>query len=246
MVFTSCAFAQAAHPDFLLLQQNHRIILVGPPQQSTFEMACSDPIFDWEGHSSTARFSSSAEGVIAEFKLDIIGPDWLFVSMVEGESGLTLTLRRTNGDGTENQFVDNHSYADYSALESDARYGTFMASLLRRCGQNPRLPDVDCVRTIVFGVAPAVDPLADHECAQCVARLNDSNWQVRNEATRRLSEPGLVQHLPAVVAEMSLSPEQRARVDAILRQYQLDLQESLLGPLVMVEFPQGDVALASD
>jgi hypothetical protein len=222
------------------------MVLVGPAQQTTFEMACSQPIFKWEGRSSTARFTSSAEGVSVEFKLDIIGPDWLYISLSEGEEGLALSVRRTNNDSTAGEPVDHRSYANYGALQADAEYGPFVSALLRRCGQNPLLPDLDCLRTTLFGVDPPSEPRIEARCEDLIRKLDAPSWKTRTEAARQLSEPGMVQHALAVARHMDLSPEQRARISRIAERYSVDLTTPLVAPLVALEFPDGDLALVSE
>lgn len=240
------AWADASRSSFLLLRQDERMILVGPPQQTTFEMTCSEPVFSWEGHSSSATFVAVPDGINIEFKLDIIGPDWMFVTLTENGEGLTLCVRHSNGDGTEVQTVDCRSYPNYAGLLEDADRSAFVSALFRRCGQNPLLPDLDCLRTTLFDLAPPADPAMDRQCETLIGRLDDPSWRLRNDASRELSRPGMVQHALAVAHRMNLSPEQRARVDGIAALYRINLQDALVGPLVSLEFPEGDVALASD
>jgi hypothetical protein len=246
LLFAGCAFAEETHPSFLLLQQNGRMILVGPPQESTFELTEYNSPFLWEGRSSKATFSSSTAGVTIEFKLDIIGPDWLVVTLAESDEGLLLAVCRTDGGGLETQSIGSHLYSNYTELLEDPEYGSFIATLFRRYGQNPLLPDVDCLRTTLFGLRPAPNEKIEKRCVTLIGRLNDDSFEVRNTAMRELSRPGIVQHALVVAQRMNLTPEQRARIDDIAARYRLSFDEPLVAPLVAVVFPDNDVAMISE
>jgi hypothetical protein len=246
LLFTSYAFAETGRPGFLVLRQNEKMLLVGPPQQTSFEVACPQAVFDWEGRSSTARFAIGDEGLNIEFKLDIVGPDWLYVNLNEGEEGLLLTLRRTNSDGTISNQIDARSYPDYGGLLKDPNYSAFISTLMRRCGQNPLLPDIDVLRTTLFGVTPSPDESIDQTCEKLIAQLDDPRWRVRDAAARQLSEASMAPHALCVARGMELTAEQRSRIDAIANLYLVDIPADLVGPLVAIEFPNGDVAVASN
>ena len=247
LLFTSYASADNLPPSFLVLRQNAKLIIVSATQdQQSFELTDSDPIFSWEGRSSKATFATDAEGVTIEFKIDIIGPDWLYVTLSDSDDGLVLTICRTDSSGTETHSIDSRWYSDYSGVLDDHDYSAMISALFRRYRQNPMLPEVGCLRTTVFDLDPPVDTTIDRQCVELIGLLNDSNWKVRNAAAQKLATPGIVEHALVVSRGMSLSREQRSRIDAIAARYQLDIQESLVAPLASLVLPQNDVALASD
>jgi hypothetical protein len=245
LLFTSCAFADNSLPGFLLLRQSTKLVLVAPPEQSSFELTDAEPLFSWEGHSSRATFSSTAEGVTVEFKLDIIGPDWLFVTLAEDHRGLKLTVCRTDSSGTENRSLDARTYSDYSGILEDSTYSPMISALLRRSGQNPLVPDVACLRVTLFGVEPPSDMELERQCEELIELLDDTRWQTRNSAMRQLAQPDLMPHAFVVARRMNLTPEQHARMDDIAARYSIDVEESLVKPLASLALSQGEVALLS-
>jgi hypothetical protein len=246
LLFTSYASAENLPPSFLVLRQNAKLIIVAAQAQQSFELTDSEPIFSWEGRSSKATFATDAEGVTIEFKLDIIGPDWLYVTLADSEDGLVLTICRTDSSGTDSHSIDSRWYSDYSGVLADRDYSAMISALFRRYRQNPLLPEIECLRTTVFNLDPPIDANLDNQCVKLIGLLGDSNWRVRNAATQQLTKPGYVEHALVVSRKMSLTREQRSRIDAIAARYQLDIQEALVAPLASVVLPQTDLALASE
>lgn len=243
--FASSVFADSAQPQFLLLRQRGKVILLAGDQPS-IEMTGSPPTFCWEGPGSRATFTNTTEGVSIEFKLDIIGPDWLYVTLDQTHDGVQLSTRRTNSDGSDDASLDTRKYPSYAALLNDPDYSEAVCKLLCRYGQNPAMPDVSCLRTPVFGLEPPANARLEKECAELIARLDDDSWHVRDAATRRLEEPAVVQHALAVARLMKLTPEQRARIDGIASEFHLDIQGELLDQLASLALSQDDIAMLSE
>jgi hypothetical protein len=222
------------------------MIIVAPPNQANFEIADTNPIFSWEGHSSKATFTSTPYGVTIEFKLDIVGPDWLFVTLAEGEEGLKLTVLRTDSSGHAVTPIDSRCYRDYAEFLDDADYSPMVSALLRRYGQNPLLPEVECLGTIFFDMDPPSNPDIDHQCEVLIGKLNDRNWHVRRDAIKQLSKSPLAQHALVLSRRLELTAQQHACLETIESQYRLDLDPSLLAPLVAVVSRPDNIASASE
>jgi hypothetical protein len=245
MMLPVYAIGEELRPDFLVLRQNQRMVLVGSGHQTSYEVVNYEPLFSWEGQHSKATFASDVDDLRIEFKLDIIGPDWLFVTLTESDEGLLLCVRRTTTGGVDID-VDANWYSNYTALMEDPQYSSAIAALMRRCGQNPSLPELQSLRTTCFGLAPRPDPIIESHCAELIQELNDDHWAVRDAALEQLARSSMVSYTLSVAHNMRLTPEQRLAIDALSERYRLEFDESLLNSLAAKVLSPPEVAVSQN
>jgi hypothetical protein len=175
-----------------------------------------DPYFEWEGRSGSYRFANTCAGECeAHWKLDVAGPNWLYVDVVFGDA------IRVHAHNSNEVLLDAFAeFDDYDAmLASDDPCALWVKACWGRVATNPDLPALSTIRAVYFGKPDPMGKGVRERVVAEIEKLDDADWRVREAATERLRRRDLVEHLSEVAGPMDLSPEQHARVERVLGGY---------------------------
>ncbi|MCC2631258.1 MAG: hypothetical protein K0S38_1067 [Candidatus Paceibacter sp.] len=238
--------------DFLLLRNKGKLVLLHKNKQHRLEFCGRPPIFNWEGHSSKATFSNKSGNVEIEFKLDIIGPDWLYIVLKETKDGLLAHVRRANTMETNRSvLLDTTLYPNYEAFVSnpkvrDMTLDVMLQELMKYYGQNPYLPDICQLRHFVFGVDIPTNPLKDALCQILIMHMDNEDWAIREAVSLTLEKFKLIERALFLAENMSLTPEQRARIERLRTRLEFVVPYTLFYPLAQMTLNQEELACVID
>lgn len=165
--------------------------------------------WSWEGSATNADLTETAQGLSAHINVDIIGPDWYRVDIVQEGGGIMVCATHT-----ADQWSDARWYPSFEAMYGDD-LGQFAAVILKRCNEgNPIFAD-STLYAMRSGEAETIPP-------GLIQQLDADDWATRSRAARELRQES---YLPALaqIDRTNLSAEQNARIDAILWRWAFDL-----------------------
>lgn len=184
--------------------------------------------WDWEriaydkGCATNVKFYTNKGETHISFCIDLEGPDWLYLYLIDSEAGLSLKVERT-----KDKSVKNYQFSSYDELISkDTTESKIILVMIRERLHVTRILELKDIAIVQFHKQVELDQKLVDECSKLVDQLDDKSNAVRRHAYKEICDDRFMLVLPSMLRK-ELSIQQRLMVEAAKSKYEVKSEKLL-------------------